>query len=41
MTNTNNTIGLFNAGGSMLTRQNNTVEGNGTEGAFTGTYAAK
>ena len=39
---TNNATGLEHAsGGVMLSRSNNTVEGNGTDGTFTGTYAAK
>ena len=41
---TNNDRGLFSAGavlGSLLTRGNNTVEGNTTDGSFTGAFAAK
>ncbi len=39
---TGNITGLFNnLGGNLLSRGNNTVEDNTTNGAFTGTYAAK
>lgn len=39
---TNNNIGLtFNAGGSILTRGNNTVEGNNNDGFFTGPFTSK
>jgi hypothetical protein len=39
---TNNNIGLtFNPGGSILTRGNNTVEGNTNNGFFTGSFLAK
>ena len=40
---TNNNIGLtFNPGGSILTRGNNTVEGNSSfDGTFTGSYQPK
>jgi hypothetical protein len=37
---TDNATGLF-ASGSLLSRSNNTVEGNGTDGTFSGTYLAK
>lgn len=37
----NNTTGLAGLGGDLLSRQNNMVEGNGTDGTFTGTIAAK
>src|ERR1017187_3071398 len=36
---TDNGTGLF-TGGSLLSRSNNTVQGNTTKGAFTGTYSA-
>lgn len=41
-TSTDNSQGVatFN-NGQVLSRQNNTVEGNGTDGTFTGTYSAK
>ena len=39
---TDNLNGLSQtSGGVMLSRSNNTVEGNGTDGTFTGTYTAK
>jgi hypothetical protein len=38
---TDNTTGLVVAIGSLLSRSNNTVEGNGTDGTFTGTYLAQ
>lgn len=39
---TDNGVGLNPAnGGTMLSRSNNTVEGNGVNGSFTGTYSAK
>jgi len=39
---TDNTTGLIQfSSGECLSRLNNTVEGNGTDGAFTGPYAAK
>jgi hypothetical protein len=33
--------GMTFLAGSLLSRGNNTVEGNGTDGSFTGTYSAK
>ena len=37
-----NNNGLFtSAGGVLLTRGNNTIEGNNTNGAFTGSFLAK
>ena len=36
-----NTMGLNAGGGSLLSRLNNTVEGNTTNGTFTGTFTAK
>ena len=38
---TDNNFGLFVNAGDILSRGNNTVEGNNTEGSFTGTYSAK
>jgi hypothetical protein len=39
---TGNTTALgTSADGSLLFRGNNTVEGNGTDGAFTGSFTAK
>ena len=40
---TDNTTGvkIGFGGGTLLSRSNNTVEGNGTDGSFTGTYSAK
>ena len=38
---TDNTTGVSASDASLLSRSNNTVEGNGTDGTFTGTYAAK
>src|SRR5207248_831652 len=38
---TNNNTGLFPLGGALLSRLNNTVEGNTTNGNFTGTFTAK
>ena len=38
---TGNASGLYVIGGSLLSRSNNTVEGNTSNGAFTGTYSAK
>lgn len=39
---TENDFGLFaGAGASLLSRGNNTVEGNTTDGGFTGVFAAK
>jgi hypothetical protein len=38
---TDNGVGLMTGTGSTLTRGNNTVEGNATNGTFTGTYSAK
>ena len=39
---TDNDTGLFaDVTSSLLSRSNNTVEGNGTDGSFTGTYSAK
>jgi hypothetical protein len=37
----NNTTGLLSSGAAMLlSRSNNTVQGNATKGAFTGTFTA-
>jgi hypothetical protein len=33
--------GLLVTGGSILSRQNNTLEGNFSDGSFTGTFPAK
>jgi hypothetical protein len=38
---TNNATGLASSGGALLTRKNNMVEGNTTEGVFTGEITAK
>ncbi len=39
---TDNVVGVAQlSGGAMLSRSNNTVEGNGTDGTFTGTYIPK
>lgn len=38
---TNNTIGIVTAGGLIFSRLNNTVEGNTSNGSFSGTFAAK
>jgi len=37
---TDNGTGLIGAGGNLLSRSNNTVQGNTTKGSFTGTYTA-
>ena len=34
-------LALFGGTAQLLTRGNNTVEGNGTNGSFTGTFMAK
>ncbi len=38
---TGNIIGAYSNGGSLYSRGNNTLEGNGTDGGFTGGYSAK
>ena len=38
---TRNETGLNAAGGDLLSRMNNTVEANDTDGSFTGTFVAK
>ncbi len=38
---TDNATGVANFVGQILSRGNNTVEGNGANGAFTGTFTAK
>ncbi len=38
---TGNSTGLYFLGGSLISRGNNTVQGNTTKGSFSGTYAAE